>query len=234
MALTRDEYHQLIARSDAGEICLFFDPAQCKDFLLKLDNAEALSRIGNPLRFESGLVRTIVNFIEPASLLAAILAGFLWLKWWGFLTAPGVFVFWMLLKSMSSGGRQRIVVPMVIFLLGVALTVVFRDQGTGYITFALALSVLYLSEKMLYTLPVMFFSLLARSNYELVNMVYEKPVDDLNSEMGVPLMWYVETPEGKLPQAKQKLPSRLFLTLYGFFNKQCRTKAFRGRGKPPR
>ena len=49
MALRRDEYDQLIARSDAGEICFFFDPAQCKDFLLKLDNAEAMSSIGSSL-----------------------------------------------------------------------------------------------------------------------------------------------------------------------------------------
>ena len=91
---------------------------------------------------------------------------------------------------------------------------------------------LYLSEKMLYALPVMFFSFLARSNYKLVNMVYKNPVDDFNREMGIPFMWHVETPEGKIPQANAKLPSRLFLTLYGFFNKECRTKAFSGRGKP--
>lgn len=232
MALRRDEHDQLIARSDAGEICFFFDPTQCKDFLLKLDNAEAMSSIGSSLRFESRLLRVIVHFFEPVSLLIAMISGFVWLKWWGLLTAPGVFVFWMLLKSMSSGGRQRIVGPIVTFLLGVVLAAVFRDQGAGYITFVLALSMLYLSEKMLYALPVMFFSFLARSNYELVKVIYKKPVDDFNREMGVPLMWHVETPEGNIPQASPKLPSRLFLTLYGFFNKECRTKAFSKRGKP--
>jgi hypothetical protein len=43
MPLTRQEYDDLIARSDAGEICFMFDATQCKDFLLKLNNAEALS-----------------------------------------------------------------------------------------------------------------------------------------------------------------------------------------------
>ena len=91
---------------------------------------------------------------------------------------------------------------------------------------------LYLSEKMLHALPVIFFSVLARSNYELVKVVYKKPVDYFNREMGVPLMWHFETPEGEIPQESPKLPSRLFLTLYGFFNKECRTKTFSGRGKP--
>jgi hypothetical protein len=51
MSLTRHEYDDLIERSDAGEICFMFDPTQCKDFLLKLDNPEALATTGNPLRF---------------------------------------------------------------------------------------------------------------------------------------------------------------------------------------
>ena len=101
MPLTRQQYDDLIVRSDAGEICFMFDPPQCKDFLLKLDNAEALSKTGNSLRFESRVVRTIVYFLEPVLLLVAIVAGFAWLKWWGILIAPGVFVFWSLLKSVS-------------------------------------------------------------------------------------------------------------------------------------
>jgi hypothetical protein len=87
----------------------------------------------------------------------------------------------------------------------------------------LAVSLLYLAEKMLYALPVLFFSFLTHSNYELVNVVYENPVDDFNREMKIPLMWHAETPEGKIPQENAKLPSRFFLTLYGFFNKKCRT-----------
>jgi len=234
MPLTRQEYNDLIARNDAEEICFMFDPTQCKDFLLKLDNAEALSKTGKSLRFELRVVRTIVHFLEPVSLLVAIVAGFVWLKWWGLLMAPSVCIFWIMIKSMSSSGRQGIIVPFITFSLGVVLMVVFREQGPACITFILALSLLYLSEKMLYALPVVFFSFLVRSNYELVNVVYDKPVDDFNREMDIPLMWHVETPEGKIPQANPKLPSRLFLTLYGFFNKECRTKAFSGRNKPRR
>jgi hypothetical protein len=211
-----------------------FDPTQCKDFLLKLDNAETLSITGNSLRFESRVVRTIVYLLEPVSLLAAIVAGFVWLSWWGLLIAPGVFVFWSLLKSASPGGRQRIVGPLITFALGILLTIAFREQGVGFVIFVLAVSLLYIAEKMLYALPVLFFSFLTHSNYELVNVVYENPVDDFNREMKIPLMWHVETPKGKLPQVKPELPSRFFLTLYGFFNKECRTKALNGRGKPRR
>lgn len=232
MPLSRQEYDNLIARSDAGEIYFMFDSTQCKDFLLKLDNAEALSSMGNSLRFESQVVRIIAYFLEPVSLLLAIVAGFVWLKWWGLLVAIGVFIFWSMIKSMSSGGRQGIIGPFVMFTLGVVLAVGVQEQGPGCITLIIALLLLYLSEKMLYALPVLFFSFLVRSNYELMNVVYDKPIDDFNRQMGIPLMWYVKIPEGKIPQASPKLPSRLFLTLYGFFNKECRTKAFSGRNKP--
>ena len=131
MLLTRQEYDDLIARSDAGEICFMFYPIQCKDFLLKLDNAEALSCTGNSLRFESRVVRIIVHFLEPVTLLAAIVAGFVWLKWWGLLVAPSVFIFWSMIKSMSSGGRQGIIGPFITFALGVFLAVVVREQGPG-------------------------------------------------------------------------------------------------------
>ncbi|MFC1552827.1 hypothetical protein ACFL6P_09740 [Candidatus Latescibacterota bacterium] len=234
MPLTKQEYDDLIARSDAGEICFMFDPTQCKDFLLKLDNAEALSSLGNSLRFESRVVRFIVSFLEPISLLVAIVASFVWLKWWGLLVAPVVFIIWFMIKSMSSGGIQRIIGPFINFALGVVLAVVFREQGPGLITFIIAMSVLYLLEKMLYALPVLFFSFLVSSNYELVNVVYGLHVDEFNRNMGIPLMWYIETPEGKIPRVTPKLPSRLFLTLYCFFDKECRTKAFSGRDKTHR
>jgi hypothetical protein len=227
MTLTRQQYDDLIARSDAGEICFMFDATQCKDFLLKLDNAEALSSTGNSLRFESRVVRSIVYFLEPVSLLVAIAAGFVWLRWWGFLIAPGVFLFWSILKSVSSGGRQRLIGPWITFGLGIFVAFAFRDQGVGFVVFVLSLSLLYLAEKMLYALPVLFFSFLTRSNYALVNIVHDQPVDTFNRKMGIPLMWHVEAPDGTLPKPTVRLPSRLFLTLYGWMNKKCRTSAWR-------
>jgi len=206
MPVTRQEYDDLIARSDAGEICFMFDATQCKDFLLKLNNAEALSSTGNSLRFESRIVRTIVYFVEPMSLLVAMVGGFLWLHWWGLLIAPGVFVLWGLLKSVSSGGKQRLVGPLITFGLGVFLAFAFRDQGVGFVVFLLSLSLLYLAEKMLYALPVLFFSFLTRSNYDLVTIVYDQPVDKFNREMGIPLMWHVETPDGRLPRRFKRHP----------------------------
>lgn len=228
MALTRQEYEDLLTRSDAGEICFMFDAAQCKDFLLKLNNAEALSSTGNSLRFESRVVRTIVYFLEPVSLLMSMVGGFLWLRWFGLLVAPGVFIFWSLLKSVSSGGRQRLLGPLLTFALGIFLAFAFRNHGVGFIIFAVSLSSLYLAEKMLYALPVLFFSFLTRSNYDFVRVVYEQPVDGFNREMGIPLMWHVETPGGSLPKPSVKLPSHLFLTVYGWMNKECRVKAFGG------
>lgn len=227
MPLTRQQYDDLIARSNAGEICFMYDPTQCKEFLLKLDNAEALSRTGNSLRFESRVVRAIVYFLEPASLLVAMVAGFVWLRWWGIFIAPGVFVFWSLLISVSSGGRQRLLGPLITFALGIFFAFTFRAQGVGFIMFAVSMSLLYLAEKMLYALPSVFFSFLTYSNYNLVNVVYDEPLGDLNREMGIPLMWHVETPDGRIPKPSPKLPPRLFLTLYGLMNKECRTKAWR-------
>ena len=172
-------------------------------------------------------MRTIVYFMEPVSLLMPMVGGFLWLHWWGLLVAPGVFIFWSFLKSVSSGGRQRLVVPLFTFALGIFLALAFREQGAGFIIFAVSLSVLYLAEKMLYALPVLFFSFLTRSNYDLVRIVYGQPVDGFNREMGIPLMWHVETPGGRLSKPGVKLPSRFFLTLYGWMNKECRTRASR-------
>lgn len=202
MSLTRDEYDDLIARSDAGEICFMFDPTQCKDFLFKLDNAEALATTGNSLRFESRVVRAIVHFLEPVSILAAMVSGFMWLQWWGLLIVPGVIIFWSLLKSVSSGGRQRLVGPLIIFTVGIFLVFTFRDQGVGFMIFVFSISLLYLAEKMLYALPVLFFSFLTPSNYELMNVLYDKPINEFNREMRIPLMWHVETPQGKIPDIK--------------------------------
>ena len=227
MPLTRQEYEDLITRSDAGEICFMFDPTQCKDFLLKLDKAESLSRTGNSLRFESRVVRAIVYFLEPVSILIAVVAGFVWLNWWGILIAPGIFVFWILLKSISCGGRQRLVGPLITFAIGILLALVFGTQGVGFVILVLSLSLLYLAEKMLYALPVLFFSFLTRSDYELVNVVYDQAVDNFNREMGIPLMWHVETPEGRIRKPSPQLPPRLFLTLYGLMNKECRAAAWR-------
>jgi len=234
MSLTRQEYDDLIARSDEGEICFMFDPTQCKDFLLNLDNAEAVATIGNFLRFESRVVRAIAHFVEPLSILVAIVAGFVWLRWWGLLIAPGVILFWSLLKSVSSGGKQRFVGPLLFFTGGIFLAFTFRDQGVGYVIFMLSISSLYLAEMMLYALPVLFFSFLTYSDFELVNLLYDKPIDEFNREMGIPLMWHLETSQGGVPDSYPKMPSRFFLTLYCFFNKECRSKAFSGRHQPRR
>jgi hypothetical protein len=158
-----------------------------------------------------------------------MVGGFLWLHWWGLLIAPSVFVFWSLLKSVSSGGRQRLVGPLITFWIGVLVAFAFRGQGLGFVVFLLSLSLLYLAEKMLYALPVLFFSILTRSNYDFANIVYDQPDDKSNREMDIPLMWHVKTPEGRLPKPCVKLPSRLLLTLYGWMNKECRTRASRAR-----
>ena len=135
------------------------------------------------------------------SFIVAAAAGFLWVHWWGLLIAPGLLVFLSLLKSRSSCGKQRIVGPLITFAIGILFAFAFRDQGVGFVIFTLAVSLLYLAEKMLYALPVLFFSILTLSNYDLVNAVYEKPLDNFNLKMGIPLMWHVETPEGRIPKA---------------------------------
>lgn len=232
MPITKKEYDDLIEKSDAGQICFFFDPAQCKNFLLDLNNEECESVTGKSLRIESGIVKFIVYFLEPVCLLCAMVSGLFWVKWWGLLVVAGVFAFWILLKSMSSGGKQRIFGPLLIFSCGMFLALVFRGQGPAYITFVIALSMLYLGTTMLYALPVLFFSVLTRSNYAIANLLYENPVDNLNQEMGIPLMWHVDTTNRKLPKSEPQLPSRLFLTIYGIFNKECRDMAFNRRRKP--
>lgn len=191
--ITQEEYDNLITRSKNGEICFMYDAAQCKDFLLKLNNEESVSIVGNSLRWQSNVIRAIVYFLEPVSLLAAIASAFVWTKWWGLLITPAVFIFWFMLKSASSTGRQRIVLPWLVFGSGIAIAVINREMGLGFMSFMIAMSVLYLAERMLYALPVLFFSLLTHSNHKLVSLLYEKPIDDFNKDIGVPLMWYVET-----------------------------------------
>ncbi|MBC8549189.1 MAG: hypothetical protein H8D23_06015 [Candidatus Brocadiales bacterium] len=192
MSITKSEYNQLIMRNDAGDIQFFFDPAQIKNFLYQLDNNEATSRIGNSLLFESSVIRIIQNIIEPVSLLVSVIASFAWLEWWGISAALGAIVFWMMLKSSSSGGKQHIAINLIIAIFGFFITLSFQHQGVGFIVFGIATTLLYFSVKMLYALPVRFLSKLIVSNYELFNILYENPIDEFNKEMGVPMLWYTK------------------------------------------
>lgn len=224
MPLARDEYCELLRRSSAGEIVFFYDAAQCKDFLLRLNWRAFWADTGTSLRAQCNTIRAIVYAIEPLSLLASMIASFLWLKWWGLLIAPAVFFLWGFLKSVSSGGRQSIAKPLMVFAAGIAASIWFRGQGVGFVVFGLSLSTLYLAEKMLYALPVLFFSFLTRSCYDLVSLLYEQPMDDFNKQIGCPIMWHVETVDGALPKPTVRMPSRAYLALYGMFNRECRTK----------
>lgn len=192
MSITRSEYNKLVYLNDTGHIQFFFDPAQIKDFLYQLDNAKILSKIGNSLLFESRIIRIIQNITEPISLLISIVSGFIWLKWWGIFTALGLVIFWMLLKSSSSNGKQNIVIHLIIASFGLFATFSFQQQGTSFIFLGVSTTLLYISVKMLYALPVVFLSRLIGSNYELFNILYENPIDNFNKEMNIPMLWYVE------------------------------------------
>ena len=234
MSLTRVEYETLLQRSDKGEIVFFYDAAQCKDFLLRLNWRTFQADTGKSLRAQCSTIRAIVYAIEPLSLLVSMIASFVWLKWWGLLIAPAVFFLWGFLKSVSSGGRQSIAKPILVFAAGIAASIWFRNQGVGFVIFILGLSTLYLAEKMLYALPVLFFSFLTRSCYELVGLLYERPMDDFNKQIGCPIMWHVETVDGALSKPTVKMPSRTYLALYGMFNKECRTIASNATARKPR
>lgn len=214
MPITKSDYDDLLARRRAGQICFMFDPAQCKNFLLQLDNAHAEQRLGYSFRLESRIIRLIAHVAEPGSLLIAIVFGFVWLKWWGLLLAPLTVGFSAVLKSVACGGRQRIFRPLVVFVAGISLAFLLRERGVAFDIFMSALSVLYLAGTLLYALPVWFFSSLIWSHYELMNAVYSVPIDQFNRGMGIPLMWHVETPGGRPPIAHSGL-SRL-LILCGF------------------
>jgi hypothetical protein len=179
-------------RNDAGDIQFFFDPAQIKNFLYELNNEESMSRVGNSLLFESRIIRIIQNIIEFLSLLSAIIASIVWLKWWGVLATIGVLIFYWVLKSSSSGGKQYIVIPLIFASLGFLITFLFHQQGFGFIVFGTSVTSLYLAVKMLYALPGLFLSRLIGSNYKLFNILYENPVDEFNKEMGTPMLWYTE------------------------------------------
>ena len=179
-------------QSDIGEIQFFFDPAQIKNFLYELDNTEAASRVGNSLLFESRVIRTIENIIEPLSLLFSIAGGFMWLNWWGMLTAIGVLIFWWWLKSSSSMGKQYIIIPLTISLLGFFIIFLFQQEGAGFIVFGVSITLLHCAVKMLYALPGLFLSKVVGSNYRLFNILYENHIDNFNRKMNYPMMWYVE------------------------------------------
>lgn len=192
MALTRQEYEELLTRRESGDIYFMYDIVQSKEFLLRLNNDEALSSIGNSLRFQSNIIRAIVYFLEPLTFLGSLLGSILWLKWWGIPLALGIIFCWGLLKITSSCGRQKILIPSIITALGLFSAYYFREQGSGFLVFAVSFSFLYFFEKMLYALPVLFFSLLTRSNYDFVKSTYQNPADEFSQEIGAPMMWHVE------------------------------------------
>jgi len=191
MSITKNEYNRLMIRSDSGEIQFFFDPAQIKEFLYQLINDKAADTVGDSLLFESRVIRSIFK-ISAISLLVSIIAGFVWLEWWGISTTLGLILFWMFLISSSSGGKQHIVFPLIVALFGFFATYYFQYQGTSFIVFGISSTLFYLSVKMLYALPGILLSRLITSNYELFNLLYENPVDSFNRELGVPMLWYVE------------------------------------------
>lgn len=235
MSLTCTEYESLLQRSKRGEIVFFYDAAQCKKFLLRLNWKTFQSDTGKSLRAQCSTIRAIVYVIEPLSLLVSMIASFMWLKWWGLLIAPVLFFLCVFLKSVSSGGRQSIAKPTIVFAAGIAVSICLRNQGVGFVIFMLSLSTLYLAEKMLYALPVLFFSFLTRSCYDLVSLLYERSIDEFNKQIGCPIMWHVEKVDGALPKPSVKMPSRAYLALYGIFNRECRISASSTMAqKPPR
>ena len=215
MALTRTEYDDLLRRNDAGEIVFYFDAAQCKDFFLHFNWKVFRAETGKSLRLQCSIIRTIIYGLEPLFLLITMISTFLWLKWWGWLIAPVVFLGWSFLKSMAAGGRQGLIKPIIVFVVGVAVMIGFRSEGLGFVIFMLSLSCLYLTEKMLYALPVLFFSLLNFSCYELVRLVYERSINDFSKQLGIPLMCYVTTVEGAPSKLLVQKPSRAYIALYG-------------------
>lgn len=222
MPLTREEYVRLLERSEAGEITLFLDPTQCKDVLLKIRHVQFKAETGTSLRAYCNTIKAITYVLDPFFMITAMVGACWWLKWWGCVLVPAIIALSCLLKSSSSGGRQRLLRPLLLFAMGLEIAVLFRNQGPGFIVFMLGLSFMYLAEKMLYALPVLFFSFLIPRSYELASMVYEDFADDFNRQLGCPVMWYAETVDGKVPEPPVKMPSRLYLTLYGLLNKQCR------------
>lgn len=193
MPLTRIEYQTLLERRDKGEIVFFFDAVQCKNLLLRFNWMAFRDETGKSLLSQCRTIRAIVYGFEPFSLLVSMTASFIWLKWWGLFIAPSVFLLWCFLKCGSCVGQQSIFKPIVIFIAGIAVAVWFYSQGVGFVIFMVSLSSMYLAEKMLYDLPVLFFSLLTRSCYEFVNLIYERPTDDFGNYTGCPIMWHCET-----------------------------------------
>jgi hypothetical protein len=192
MSITKSEYDKLLIRRNNGEIQFLFDPAQIKNFLYQLDNGKAIDTIGDSLLFESRIIRSM-NAINAISLLVSIIAGFVWLNWWGASTALGLILFWMFLTSSSSGGKQHIVFPLIVSLLGFFTTFYFQYQGAGFTVLGVSTTLLYLSVKMSYALPTRLLSRLIISNYKLFDLLYENPIDGFNKELGVPMLWHVET-----------------------------------------
>jgi hypothetical protein len=108
----------------------YASPITVQDFLFKLDNAEALSRTGTcPIR----IVRRPDDSASGTRFtLAAIVAGFVWLKWG--LPSPRRVVFGP--AQVASPGRQRII-RSISLRARILLTIVFgnkvsfRDFRTG-------------------------------------------------------------------------------------------------------
>jgi hypothetical protein len=159
------EYADLLRRRYAGEILFYFDPVQCKDFLLRLDYNAFKELTSISLRGQCTVVRAIAYGLEPLALFLSLASPYFWLGWLGMIASPAVYGFWVLLKVTSSVGRQQVYWHFVLFAFGIALAILFRGYGLGFTLFTFGISTLYLAVKMLYALPVLFSSKLAFSCY---------------------------------------------------------------------
>ncbi len=201
---TMAEYAELVRRRGADEIGFYFDSAQCRDFLLRLDHDKFRSLTEISLQTPCTVIRVITYALEPGALLVAIIASFFWLGWFGLLAAPITCAFWAWLKATSCVGRLHIARHVALFALGIAAAVWFRSQGTGFVAFAVSLATLYLGVKMLYALPVLVFSRLSTRCYEVVRFAYGHSSDVVTQG---PMMWHKSAKAGKVPPPEIELPT---------------------------
>lgn len=164
--LTEEEYKKIITRVEKGEVLIGIEPALARQFFTSgISTQKIQEMVGEPIYLERLLATTIL-ILEPIFLLLNFVATIFLFKWYSIAIIPITFIVWVFLGGRASMGKQGIIFPIVILLIGFFMAYYFKGWGIWFQSWVIFLGAIYFLPKLKYWLSVFFARLLACRNYK--------------------------------------------------------------------
>lgn len=168
------EYQEIIRKAERGEVLIGVEPALARQFFTASVSAQKIQEIvGEPLYFERYLVKT-VWLLEPIFLFLNFIASIFLFKWYSVIIIPIIFAVLFLLISFASAGKQRIIFPMILLIIGFLTIYHFKGQSIWFKIWIVSMVATYFFAKLTYWLSVSLARLLACRNYKFFYQFLDK------------------------------------------------------------